>query len=186
VGYEYDPHNKLRHTTYWFETDGTYLFPPFPSLQPTVLSSSALTVQFTSLIHNHTLSGRDRDLADQAEKAEWPLSQNANFEAPPQPSAPFDYNAVPSTFYFDIEASGSVPVREVVTQGLDILAMNLAKVIEGVEIETGGRDEDDVAEGGGLVEPNAGGGEYYGGVGGGGDGYYGGGGGGNGMSPLRR
>jgi DNA-directed RNA polymerase II subunit RPB3 len=21
VGYEYDPHNKLRHTTYWFETD---------------------------------------------------------------------------------------------------------------------------------------------------------------------
>lgn len=26
VGYEYDPHNKLRHTTYWYETDGMLLF----------------------------------------------------------------------------------------------------------------------------------------------------------------
>ena len=22
VGFEYDPYNKLRHTTYWYETDG--------------------------------------------------------------------------------------------------------------------------------------------------------------------
>lgn len=124
-----------------------------------------------------------------SEKAEWPLSHNANFEQPVDPSAPFDYNAVPSTFYFDIEASGSIPVRDAVTQGLDILATNLAKVIEGVEIETGGRDEDEEEEIGGLVEPTYGGGEGYGG--GGGGGYYGGGGGddwqgGNGMSPLRR
>ena len=94
---------------------------------------------------------------------------------------------MPSTFYFDVEASGSVPVRDVITQGLDILATNLAKVIEGVEIETGGRDEDGEEAIGGLVEPTYGGGEGYGG---GGGGYYGGGedwqGGGNGMSPLRR
>jgi hypothetical protein len=31
VGYEYDPHNKLRHTTYWFETDGASLPSPSPS-----------------------------------------------------------------------------------------------------------------------------------------------------------
>jgi len=126
-----------------------------------------------------------RPLLTIPEKAEWPLSQNANFEEPPNPSAPFDYNAVPSTFYFDIEASGSVPVRQVVEQGLDILATNLAKVIEGVEIETGGRDEDEDG-GGGLVEPDMGGDGYYqGGGGGGGYGDYGGGG-GSGMSPLRR
>lgn len=119
------------------------------------------------------------------------MSQNANFETPVDPNAPFDYNAVPSTFYFDVEASGSVPVRQVVEQGLDILATNLAKVIEGVEIETGGRDEDEgVDEGGvGLVEPNMGmGGDgYYGNGGGGGyGGDYGAGAGGSGMSPLRR
>jgi len=107
------------------------------------------------------------------------LSRNANFEQPPNPSAPFDYNAVPSTFYFDVEASGSVPVREVITQGLDILATNLAKVIEGVEIETGGREEEDGGGEMGLVEP--GGGGYYGG---GGDDWQNGG--GHGMSPLRR
>jgi hypothetical protein len=62
-------------------------------------------------------------------------------------------------------------------------------VIEGVEIETGGRDEDDgVDEGGvGLVEPNMGMGGYYGNGGGGGyGGDYGAGAGGSGMSPLRR
>jgi DNA-directed RNA polymerase II subunit RPB3 len=124
------------------------------------------------------------DHADGSEKEEWPLSQNANFEAPPDANQPFDYNAVPSTFYFDVEASGSVQVKEVITQGLDILATNLARVIEGVEIETGGREEDAEEDVGGmgLVEP---------GMGGGGGGYYGehGGGGewqGNGMSPLRR
>lgn len=62
-------------------------------------------------------------------------------------------------------------------------------MIEGVEIETGGRDEDGEGAGGGLVEPTYGGEGGYGG-GGGGGGYYGGGedwqGGGNGMSPLRR
>ena len=32
VGYEYDPHNKLRHTTYWFEKDGKFFASPLCSL----------------------------------------------------------------------------------------------------------------------------------------------------------
>lgn len=28
VGFEYDPYNKLRHTDYWFETDGKLLTRP--------------------------------------------------------------------------------------------------------------------------------------------------------------
>lgn len=136
------------------------------------------------------------------EKAEWPLSRNAAFETPVDPTQPFDYNAVPETFYFDCEAVGSVPMRSVVEHGLDILVTNLAKVIEGVDIETGGGDDDDdgvdegqggyAGGGGGLVEPNMpnGGGDYYGDQGQGGyyqgaGGAYGGGG-GSGMSPLRR
>lgn len=113
------------------------------------------------------------------------MSRNAIFETPPDPNAPFDYNAVPEKFYFDCEAVGSMPVRHVVEQGLDILVTNLAKVIEGVDLETGGGDEDDEADQGqgqGLVEPNMTAGVGAG-VGANGDGY---GGWGNGMSPLRR
>ncbi|WVO22873.1 uncharacterized protein IAS62_004216 [Cryptococcus decagattii] len=124
VAFEYDPYNKLRHTTHWFETD---------------------------------------------ERAEWPLSSNAAFETPPNPAEPFDYNAVPSTFYFSAESVGSIPVRSVVEQGLDLLIEGLANVVLGVQKETGGEEEegDDgagadggvgdgmgIGMGGGLVEPN--------------------------------
>ncbi|UOH82715.1 hypothetical protein LQV05_005424 [Cryptococcus neoformans] len=124
VAFEYDPYNKLRHTTHWFETD---------------------------------------------ERAEWPLSSNAAFETPPNPAEPFDYNAVPSTFYFSAESVGSIPVRSVVEQGLDLLIEGLANVVLGVQKETGGEEEEgedgaaadgvvgngmDMGMGGGLVEPN--------------------------------
>jgi hypothetical protein len=69
VAFEYDPHNKLRHTSYWFETDI---------------------------------------------KAEWPLSENAKEEEPPRDDEPFDYNAKPSKFYFEIETDGSLSPQEVV------------------------------------------------------------------------
>ncbi|ORX38686.1 DNA-directed RNA polymerase [Kockovaella imperatae] len=159
VGFEYDPYNKLRHTTYWYEVD---------------------------------------------EKAEWPLSSNAAFEQPPDPSQPFDYNAVPSTFYMNPEAVGSIPVRTIVEQGLDILVENLANVVLAVQKETGGDEDDEEDGGGGMVDPTMGmNGDGYGMNGqsdpyreGGGGGSWGGGGapngapswagGGSGMSPLRR
>jgi DNA-directed RNA polymerase II subunit RPB3 len=97
--------------------------------------------------------------ADQVEKAEWPLSTNANFEQPPDPSEPFDYNAVPSTFYYNAEGVGAVPVRDVVDKGLDILVKNLAEIILAVQKETGG-DEEDEEDVGGIVEPDMGGGGY--------------------------
>jgi DNA-directed RNA polymerase II subunit RPB3 len=142
--------------------------------------------------------------ADPPEKGEWPLSQNAAFEAESDPSQPFDYNAVPERFYFDVESVGSIPVRSVVEQGLDLLVENLAGLILAVQDETG-RDEDDEEEmngsgpGGvdGIIEPDLGGGGMMMPPGGGGYDAYGGGGGGagygatpawagSGMSPLRR
>ena len=69
VSFEYDPHNKLRHTTYWYETD----------------------------IH-----------------AEWPLSDNAQEEDAPRDDEPFDFNAKPNKFYFEIETDGSLGPQEVV------------------------------------------------------------------------
>jgi DNA-directed RNA polymerase II subunit RPB3 len=122
-----------------------------------------------------------------AEKAEWPLSTNAAFEQPPLPDEPFNYEAVPSTFYFNAEAVGSLPVRHVIEQGLDILTESLGRIILAVQAETG-VDEDE-EEGAGIVEPNLGGigavngDSGYGGYGGGGAPWAGG---GTGMSPLRR
>lgn len=154
VAFEYDPYNKLRHTTYWFE---------------------------------------------ESAEAEWPVSSNAQFETAPDPNAPFDYNAVPSTFYFTAEGVGSVPVKSTLEQACDIMIDNLAQIIYAVQAETGGEenDEDEGAEP--PAAPNGGGGGYEYGGGGAGEGGYdqwggGGPGGGNagpawsgtGMSPLRR
>ncbi|WVQ81702.1 hypothetical protein IAT38_003827 [Cryptococcus sp. DSM 104549] len=120
VAFEYDPYNKLRHTTHWFETD---------------------------------------------ERAEWPLSSNAVFETPPDPSEPFDYNAVPTTFYFNAESVNSIPVRSIVEQGLDLLIQSLAGVVLAVQKETGSGDDEEEEEVPGFVEPNMGGGDQMGGYG---------------------
>lgn len=71
VAFEYDPHNKLRHTTHWFEVD---------------------------------------------ERGEWPLSENAKEEEPPRDDMPFNFNAKPEKFYFEIETVGSLSPQEVVMQ----------------------------------------------------------------------
>jgi DNA-directed RNA polymerase II subunit RPB3 len=70
IGFEYDPHNELRHTSYWYELDA---------------------------------------------KAEWPLSDNAREEEPPNELAPFDFNKRANKFYFDVESVGGMSAEEVVT-----------------------------------------------------------------------
>ncbi|KAI9637229.1 DNA-directed RNA polymerase [Dioszegia hungarica] len=166
VGFEYDPYNKLRHTTYWFEKNA---------------------------------------------EEEWPMPKSHVFEEPPAPGAPFDYTAAPTTFYYNVEGVGSMPVRQAIEQGLDIITEQLAGVILAVQKETGvDEDEEPEPQGQGMgqeqgfVEPDwmmqmgapgMGGGGVMDGYGGPqqgqGQGYgaqpgWGGGGGGMGMSPLRR
>lgn len=127
-----------------------------------------------------------------AEKGEWPLSSNAAFEQPVDPSEPFDFEAVPSTFYFNMEAVGSIPVKDIIVKGLDLLVDKLAATVLAVQKETGVDEDEADDQGGGIIEPemNGGGGQMggYGGEqwmnGGGGAGW--GGAGGSGMSPLRR
>ena len=80
VSFEYDPHNKLRHTTYWFENDI---------------------------------------------KVEWPLSENAKEEEAQRDDEPFDFNAQPSKFYFEIETDGSLGPQEVVMKVPHISALRV-------------------------------------------------------------
>ncbi|CAD6886008.1 unnamed protein product [Tilletia controversa] len=92
VGFEYDPHNKLRHTSYWYELDA---------------------------------------------KAEWPESENAQFEDPADEDAAFDYNAKAEKFYFDVETTGSMDPAEIVETALEILQHKTAEVI----LELGVQDD---------------------------------------------
>ncbi|KAI0000575.1 DNA-directed RNA polymerase [Russula vinacea] len=88
VSFEYDPHNRLRHTTYWYETDI---------------------------------------------KKEWPLSANAAEEEAPLDDEPFDYNAKPQKFYFEVETDGSLGPQEVLMKGLTELQTKLANLVLGLK-----------------------------------------------------
>ncbi|OLL25348.1 DNA-directed RNA polymerase II subunit RPB3 [Neolecta irregularis DAH-3] len=54
-------------------------------------------------------------------EAEWPKSANAEWEDAPKDGEPFDYNAQPHRFYFDVETVGQIPPNEVISQGIKYL-----------------------------------------------------------------
>lgn len=85
VGFEYDPHNKLRHMELWYEEDAV---------------------------------------------AEWPKSKYAEWEEPPQEGEPFDYDAVPERFYFEVESAGNLDPDVIIQQGIKVLQQKLATVIQ--------------------------------------------------------
>lgn len=96
VSFEYDPHNKLRHTTLWYEENPA---------------------------------------------TEWPPSRNAEWEDPPLPNEPFDYDAEPNKFYFEVEAVGQIPPNEIIYQGIKYLQEKLATVVRDLQ-ERDDRDEE--------------------------------------------
>ncbi|KAL7267332.1 RNA polymerase II subunit 3 [Rhizina undulata] len=63
-------------------------------------------------------------------KAEWPKSKYADWEDAPVEGEPFNYDAVPSRFYLDIETVGSLPPDEIMQQGIKYLQEKLATVIK--------------------------------------------------------
>ncbi|KDR75886.1 hypothetical protein GALMADRAFT_248631 [Galerina marginata CBS 339.88] len=66
-------------------------------------------------------------------KSEWPLSENAREEEPPRDDEPFDFNAKPNKFYFEVETDGSLGPQEVVMKGLSELQNKLANLILGLK-----------------------------------------------------
>jgi len=59
-----------------------------------------------------------------------PKSDNANWEDPAQEGEPFDYNAQPERFYFDIETVGGLEPDVIMQQGIKVLQQKLAAVIQ--------------------------------------------------------
>jgi DNA-directed RNA polymerase II subunit RPB3 len=58
-----------------------------------------------------------------------PDSKNAHQEDPPQENEPFDYNAVPSKFYFDVESAGNIEPDQIIQEGIKIMQEKLALVL---------------------------------------------------------
>jgi len=104
VGFEYDPHNKLRHMDLWYEEDPA---------------------------------------------KEWPKSKYADWEEPAQEGEPFDYDAVPGRFYFELESAGNLEPDAVVQEGIKVLQQKLAGIIAGLSdgggMDTGMNGEDSFA-----------------------------------------
>ena len=94
-----------------------------------------------------------------------PKSKYADWEEPPIEGEPFNYDAVPSRFYLDIESAGSLPPDEILQQGIKYLQEKLAAVIETFS----NKNEAGDGFGDGVRSP----GQDYamGGMGGGGAGY---------------
>ncbi|KAF2839637.1 insert subdomain of RNA polymerase alpha subunit [Patellaria atrata CBS 101060] len=105
VGFEYDPHNKLRHLDLWFEEDA---------------------------------------------KKEWPPTKNADWEDPLQEGEPFNYDAQPDVFYFNVETVGGLPPDVIMQQGIKVLQQKLAAVIQ----ELAGGDERNGDYGDGARSPD--------------------------------
>ena len=68
-----------------------------------------------------------------------PKSKNAEWEDPSVEGAPFDYNAVPEAFYFDVESIGSLEPDAIVQQGIKVLQQKLAAVIQELTGDEGDR-----------------------------------------------
>jgi DNA-directed RNA polymerase II subunit RPB3 len=59
-----------------------------------------------------------------------PKSKYAEWEEPPQEGEPFDYDAVPERFYFEVESVGNLEPDAIIQQGIKVLQQKLAAVIQ--------------------------------------------------------
>ncbi|KAK0387974.1 hypothetical protein NLU13_4218 [Sarocladium strictum] len=72
---------------------------------------------------------------------EWPKSKYAEWEEPPQEGEPFDYDAVPNRFYFEVETSGNMPPDLIVQNGIRTLQQKIGGLLKGLDPRKYGGDE---------------------------------------------
>jgi len=72
------------------------------------------------------------------------LGDNAREEEAPREDEPFDFNAKPSKFYFDVETDGSLGAQEVVMKGIAELQKKLAALIWALRRARSGENEMDM------------------------------------------
>lgn len=131
VGFEYDPHNNLKHVDYWYEEDPAKewcVFVQFDLIFLLLLDKSHTYADCILLLR--------------------PPSHNAAWEPAAPPDQPFNYDAQPDNFYFDVESVGTLDPDAVVQQGISVLQRKLATVISALSgtgaDRNGFADDDDL------------------------------------------
>lgn len=79
-----------------------------------------------------------------------PKSKYAQWEDPAQEGEPFDYDAVPSKFYFEVESVGSLEPDAIIQSGIKVMQVKLAEVLTDLT------QESDATAAGQFGEPQAG------------------------------
>ncbi|KAF2658378.1 insert subdomain of RNA polymerase alpha subunit [Lophiostoma macrostomum CBS 122681] len=93
-------------------------------------------------------------------KKEWPIDEETiNLDGGPAPEdEPFNYDAVPSRFFYDVETVGGLDPDQIVQKGIQTLQQKLAEVIQALQ----GGDNMDGMEYTGAQSPQMNGGGYGG------------------------
>lgn len=73
-----------------------------------------------------------------------PKSKYAEWEDPPQEGEPFDYDAKPTKFYFEVETSGSMEPDQIVQVGIRTLQQKIGGLLKGLDPRRYGGDEAEV------------------------------------------
>ncbi|KAI1388889.1 insert subdomain of RNA polymerase alpha subunit [Hypoxylon trugodes] len=96
---------------------------------------------------------------EQDAASEWPKSKYAELEEPPAEGEPFDYDAEPNRFYFEVEGIGNIQSDTIILEGVKELQRKLAGLIHGLgESEGmngdygGGRSPDPIDGGAGYLD----------------------------------
>ena len=135
IEFEYDPYNKLRHTSYWFEQDPVIEWP---------LSRNA---EFEEAPRNYATKLAAAGVDLNAPQASIPSADDDEGDEL------FDFDAKPSKFYMTVETVGSMPPEEVVFQGITRLQEKLATILAELDRDTVGDDEMAAAGGVGTGGP---------------------------------
>ncbi|KAK1254319.1 hypothetical protein MKX08_008314 [Trichoderma sp. CBMAI-0020] len=75
---------------------------------------------------------------------EWPKSKYAQWEEPLQEGEPFNYDAAPNRFYFEVEASGTMEPDLIIQGGIRVLQQKIGGLLKGLDPRKYGGDDADM------------------------------------------
>ncbi len=119
VGFEYDPNNKLHHLDMWFENDTD------PEVEWYAYNAWCLDIAKWRLTFLF-------DYRPKSKYAEWEKGQKGE---------PFNYDAKPERFYFEVETAGSMEPDQIVQSGIRVLQQKIGGLLKSLDPRKYGGEE---------------------------------------------